>query len=308
MLLEMLKYMRPEGSDTQREFCEVYLDPIMGNPDQFGNYVLEVGEAPTIAFMAHHDTVHKSGGYQTVLVDDEGYAYVPSSSCLGADCTTGVWLILEMIKAQVPGVYVVHAAEEVGCVGSSSLVKSKPSWLSRINVAMSFDRWGTQSIITHQLDRRTASEKFAVSLEDTLNLKLSADDGGSYTDSNEYADIVPECTNVSVGYYSQHTKKECQDLDYAYKLRDALISADWSGLVIDRDPLILEYASDYKHYYGGGSYNYSDYRGEFYDPMTDLVEQHPEEVAGFLRDLGYSTYDMLDELALSYDQGVKNVG
>jgi hypothetical protein len=46
------------------------------------------------------------------------------SNCLGADCTTGVWLILEMIKANVPGVYVIHSDEEVGGKGARDMVNA----------------------------------------------------------------------------------------------------------------------------------------------------------------------------------------
>ena len=53
-----------------------------------------------------------------------------TSSCLGADCTTGIWLIMNMIEAKViEGVYVIHAAEEVGCKGSRALVADDPEWL-----------------------------------------------------------------------------------------------------------------------------------------------------------------------------------
>ena len=41
-LVEMMTYKRPQGSDTQREFCNRFLEPIMGLPDQYGNYVVVV--------------------------------------------------------------------------------------------------------------------------------------------------------------------------------------------------------------------------------------------------------------------------
>ena len=91
--------------------------------------------------------------------------------------------------------YVVHAAEESGCIGSGALVKSNPYWLTHIDAVISFDRYGDNSVITHQMGRRTASDDFARSFADALDLpQLVADTGGSYTDSNEYADKVPECT------------------------------------------------------------------------------------------------------------------
>lgn len=105
------------------------------------------GNHPRIAYMAHHDTVHSEAGDQLDRLkyyykDDQIFLFIdnpdpvitekeytvkqgkdigqikryttksyngPHSSCLGADCTTGIWLILEMIETACPGVYVIHA-------------------------------------------------------------------------------------------------------------------------------------------------------------------------------------------------------
>ena len=58
-LIEMLRYKRPEGSVTQREFCKRFLEPTFGRPDKHGNYIHIVGDKPNLCFTAHHDTVHK---------------------------------------------------------------------------------------------------------------------------------------------------------------------------------------------------------------------------------------------------------
>lgn len=311
MLLEMLTYRRPEGTQTQREFCVRFLEPIMGPADLNGNYVHIIGDQPELAFMAHHDTVHDCEGRQEVLTDNYGMIYTKKSNCLGADCTTGVWLITEMIKAQVPGVYVVHAGEEIGCVGSSALVASKPLWLKHIKAAISFDRYGTRSIITHQMGRRTASDSFAISLAKALELDMVPDDGGLYTDSNEYCDDVMECTNVSVGYYSQHSKKESQDLKFAYDLRDSLISADFSNLVFERDPSLYEYDDwFYRPYSKPGGWSSTDgdtWEDDYYlsnrgytyaDPMAELVAENPELIAEMLKEYGFSITDLMEELGV----------
>lgn len=176
-LMEMLTYKRPEGSPSQYEFCERYLEPVMGEPDYWGNYILVVGDRPNIAFMAHHDTVHTTFGRQYVW-KKEGKFY-SNSNCLGADCTTGVWLILGMIEAGIPGVYVVHAGEEVGCVGSGAIAIEKPDWLLDLDACISFDRYGYDSVITHQMMQRTASDEFAVSLASILGMDMEPDPPGS---------------------------------------------------------------------------------------------------------------------------------
>lgn len=272
MLLEMLKYRRPEGSKTQAEFCARFLEPVFGPPDPHGNYIHTIGNSE-VAFMAHHDTVHRQPGIQSLTMDpnfQEVFTNDPDSNCLGADCTTGVWLILQMIKAKVPGIYVIHAGEEIGCVGSRAIVDDAPLWLETTRAAISFDRKGTKSIITHQMDSRTASDEFAHSLAQILDMPLQPDPTGSYTDSNEYAHIIPECTNLSVGYYEQHSTKECQDLNFAKTLAQALIKADWSQLTIARTPALPSSRS----------------HGNFPDEMYDYVYQNPDVVASFLEDYG----------------------
>ena len=186
-LIEMLRYMRPEASQAQKEFCLRFLEPTFGLPDIHGNYVHIIGDKPRLCFASHHDTVHKQSGYQKLVVMNDVVSVADSktSNCLGADCTTGVWLMLNMIEAGIEGVYVVHAAEEIGCKGSRALVADNPPWLSHLDAVISFDRYGDNSVITHQMGMRTASDEFAKSFAAALDLpQLEADTGGSYTDSN----------------------------------------------------------------------------------------------------------------------------
>lgn len=290
-LMQMLTYRRPEGSRHQNKFNRRFIEPVFGAPDDYGNYIHEVPGAPHLAFMAHHDTVHMSSGRQSIRIEDDMISLAPGSpsNCLGADCTTGVWLILEMISAQVPGRYVIHAGEEKGCLGSRALVRSKPSWLKDTKAAISFDRWGTKSVITHQMGRRTASDAFGNSMIDALGIKsLQLDDGGSYTDSNEYVSHVPECTNISVGYYSQHSRTETQDVNFAYDVRDALICSDFTNLVFERDPSVVEDKWDHGFWYR----NYKREK-EKKDPFQRLVEDYPEDVATLLSE--YFTYEEVCE-------------
>jgi len=302
LLLSMLSYKRPEGTMTQKIFCERFLQPVMGDPDLSGNYIHVVynsdGSSPNICFTAHHDTVHKTEGMQKVLYDPHlDVAYVDHDECLGADCTTGIFLVLRMIEAKVPGIYVVHAGEEIGCVGSTALIRDYPSWLMNTDAVISFDRYGTKSVITHQMGRRTASESFAESLAEVLGMpNLLPDPDGSYTDSNEYVDVVGECTNLSVGYYSQHTKKEYQDVAYAIELKDALITADWSKLRFERLAGSLEYDGYYGGYTGRGwkSANRPAEDDTAYANIAELIYDKPDEVAALLELWGFNVADLED--------------
>ena len=320
-LIEMLGYCRPQGSNAQKVFCDKYLRPVFGTPDKAGNYIRKVGDNPNICFTAHHDTVHSQSGQQVVQVigDIVSLPHKSKSSCLGADCTTGIWLILGMIEAGVEGVYVVHASEEIGCLGSQYIVQREAKWLKGLDAVISFDRYGKDSIITHQMGSRTASDEFARSLSEALNLpNLQPDPTGSYTDSNEYIEVVGECSNISVGYYSQHTTRETQDLKFAEILLERLIDARWDQLVFSRQPGEYDWRDDYYSYdrYAnyGTSYtptnNYTLYPNDAESSeeeisirfMSYVAEKYPEKIAELLiKEWGFTAEALLDELGFAYD-------
>lgn len=303
--LDMLAYKRPQNSRSQKKFCRRFLEPVFGQPDAHGNYIKIVGKDPKIAFMSHHDTVHRNDGKQVLTIKGD-MVYSAGNDCLGADCTTGVYIMLRMIEAKIPGVYVVHAAEEVGCLGSSALVRDYPTWLRGINFAISFDRMGYNSIITHQVGMRTCSDEFANSLAYILDMDLEADPTGVYTDSNEYRDHVAECTNLSVGYFRQHTKDESQDLNFLEQLIQSLVEADWSKLVCVRKPGSVEYEytgkknrsmawdswDDDSSYYNASSAYIND--AQLQD-LQSVIMRYPAQVAEVLESYGYSYDGLLDD-------------
>lgn len=293
-LVNWLQHMRPAYSQTERLFCERYLEPIFGKPDVHGNYIKVIGDRPNIAFTAHTDTVHKFEGIQTLTIEDD-IVTTMNGSCLGADCTTGLWLMAGMIEAGVEGVYVAHAAEEIGGIGSTKLVADRPAWLIEIDAVISFDRFGTNSVITHQGGRRTASDTFAISLADALDLSFKPDNYGTYTDSLEYADVVPECTNISVGYYDQHTSSESQDLYFAQVLLERLIAARWDTLAISRDPTHLETLT----YVERGSELTTGDKQDI-EALEKMLIDRPEMVAELLFEYGFTVGGLCEELGLGY--------
>lgn len=296
-ILQMFRYMRPMGSTTEQVFINQYLAPLGFKRDEFDNLVLTVGENAPFLFSCHMDTVHHREGLQSLSYNEETgilslskRAKRSGSNCLGADDTAGIWLITEMVKARVPGTYVVHYGEECGCIGSSALAKGNSMWLSQFRFAMAFDRAYQDDIITHQMGKRTCSEAFARSLAKALGGKYRPDSGGAYTDTNEYAHIIPECTNVSVGYSRQHTSDETQDVRFLIELRDKLTRLDFASLVIERDPTVSPWDDEEDEYFrsfGGGRYvdfhSFSQRGGE---DLKSLVVQYPELVCDILEGFG----------------------
>lgn len=295
-LVQILSWKRFEGTESQREFCTRYLEPVFGPPDPDGNYIYDSGHNSRVCFMAHHDTVHKGSGKQKIGINKDGHLYSKDSNCLGADDGTGIWLILEMIRARVPGLYIIHAGEEHGCIGSSALARKRPEAVNGIDCAISLDRKGTDSIITHQMGSRTCSDEFAWSLANILGsvgANMSPDPTGSFTDSNEYAHIIHECTNLSVGYYNQHSKIETQDPAFALRLLDALVKADWAKLRIIRDPLAVDYGSLWENNNWAWEGNVENLN---INAMERIIAEDPRAVAELLDALGYDAGTLRDEI------------
>lgn len=248
-LVTMHAYCRPAGSPCERAFIERYVLPLGATRDAHGNYHVIVGDAP-ILWSCHTDTVHSSSGHQRVRLDRFGELTSKRSNCLGADDTAGVFLCHELIRRGIAGHYVFHYGEEKGCIGSHALAKSEPTWLTDIKYAIALDRGGCRDIITHQLSARTASDAFGQAFASALNvcgLNYEPSDRGVYTDTESYAHLIPECTNVSVGYFGAHGSAESLNTHHVLALLEALSTIDVLALPVDRDP------STYQDY---GAYGY----------------------------------------------------
>lgn len=279
--LEMLTFMRPAFNPYDDAFVARYIDVLDPNVDSYGNRWLDVGEEPTIIWSSHTDTVHDRGGFQEIVVDKNHIARLApkqrDSNCLGADCTTGVWLMVEMIEAGIPGRYIFHRNEENGGLGSRWIVQNTPELLRGISAAIAFDRKGTSDVITEQ-GVPTASDAFARSLAKILGGGYRPSPNGAFTDTKVYRKLVPECTNISVGYSKAHSSREAQDLKHLKWLRDVLCQIDLGALVIERDPS----TPDPVYHYG--------YRGTVKNPtnIEELCRTYPITLARVLEQQGFT--------------------
>lgn len=239
--------------------------------DDFGNLYTKVGENPSTMFTAHLDTA-TAALTDVVHVFEGDIIKTDGKSILGADDKAGVTVMLYMIENKVPGLYYFFLGEEVGCIGSGKLSEQhRTSPMTNIKKVISFDRRNTGSIITYQSSTRCCSDEFGNALADALNsagaevydndttLSYKIDPTGLYTDSAKFTKIYPECTNISVGYYSEHTFSERQDIKHLDKLAKAACLVDWESLPIKRDPSSVEYNYSQSYYYGYGSYGGIDW-------------------------------------------------
>ena len=250
---DMLTYRRPMGSDTETAFVDRWIKPLPGAyVDVYGNWHVTIGNNHAkILWSCHTDTVHTLDGRQTIAFNARtGLATLSKqsiregSNCLGADCTVGVWIMVNMIRRGVEGHYVFHYGEERGGRGSSDIAAHCAPWLATFEYAIAFDRRGYRSIIVEQAGYPTASELFALSLEEELKrskMAYESDRWGFFTDTANYGPHISECTNLSVGYQHEHTTHEQLDVNHAERLLDAVCVVDQSALISDRIPAVDTY-------------------------------------------------------------------
>ena len=253
-LAEMLTYCRPHGSIAEGIFRRLYLLSLPDAlEDECQNIHVKIGTSP-ILWSSHTDTVHRAQGRQTLRINSKEHTIrlsrrsKRSSNCLGADDTVGVFLMREMILRGIPGHYVFHYGEEAGGIGSSGIRRARPELFNAALYAIAFDRRGTADVITHQSFGRCASDTFARSLAAQLP-GYSPSDRGIFTDTANYDDLIPECTNISVGYYHEHSRGEYVDYAHVGRLLEALCTLDPSLLICERDPSVIETYTTYDELY-----------------------------------------------------------
>lgn len=319
-LHEMLRYKRPHNGKTEQVWVERFLSRYYPEYYDEAVYLIEVrtptGEISKTIFSCHVDTVHRSEGMQRVKYDRKTQRYFKDDNePLGADDGAGAWLMLEMIDAGVPGFYLFHRGEECGGIGSSHMASKFGHWLSKFDRAIAFDRRGSTDIITHQGSQRCCSDEFAQALADAFNatsddMMYVPDDGGVFTDTANYTEFIPECTNISCGYQNEHTGNETLHLPTLFALRHACLTIDWDSLPTKRDPKVVEYLDFgynnkwYETYGIGkktkgkkksnisyiGALEPQDLYALTYDDMLDLAYDDPETFVTLVRkELGVTT-------------------
>jgi hypothetical protein len=249
-------------------------------------------------FVAHVDTVHKDEGVNKIR--KTATHWHADGAQLGADDGAGVALLMHLIHANIAGYYIFTQGEERGGIGAKYLADNYAPLLGEFDRAIAFDRKNIDSVISHQGYGRCCSDAFAQALADDLNaderFMYSPDDTGVYTDTAEFTEIIPECTNVSVGYYSEHTLTESLDIVHYACLAERVVHIAWDTLPTERDPSVVESKwDDYTPvgYYGGwASYGkasnhnsaYQDYMHwdedisalDLQDAIEDAIEGYPD--------------------------------
>lgn len=259
---QLTNFTYPHGTESA---LLKYL-PIGYKEDGLGNYYLELGDKPSTMFTCHLDTAC-SYSKRVIHIEEGNFIKTDGTTILGADDKAGMTVMLYMIENNIPGLYYFFVGEEVGCIGSGKLADKwfEYDFSDYIKKVVSFDRRGTDSVITEQMFGVCCSDEFALELSSQLNLanpkfSFSPDPTGIYTDSAKFMSLVSECTNISVGYYNEHSTNEKQDMLFLRNLCAAVCKVDWENLPVTRDQ-----SKDSWSYYGNDDYdNENVWSGENY--------------------------------------------
>jgi hypothetical protein len=220
--------------------------------DEVGNYFIIIGESKTM-FTCHLDNYTRKVKKVTHVFyeDDKGKKVkTDGKTPLGADAKAGMTIMLYMIENKVPGCYYFFIGEEPiawsgGCKGSKNIYHKKKDWFKRFDRCVAFDRKGYSSIISSQHSIKCCSKEFVDALvaEFKANgMDFKDDPTGRYTDSAVFMETIPEVTNLSCGYFNEHTNKEFLNIDFLEELCKTSTKINWEKLPIVRDPKKKEYS------------------------------------------------------------------
>jgi hypothetical protein len=176
---------------------------------------------------------------------DENFGHIfldkGTSNCLGADDGAGIYIMLKMIEAKVPGGYIFHRGEERGGIGANAVLKEDKDFIKKFKACVAFDRPRCDEVIIHQGGSICASEKYGAALAEALNkaggFKYATSTRGVFTDSKVYRGVIPECVNIGVGYENQHSTDELQDWKHLEALTKAACTIKWDTLPFTRIPV-----------------------------------------------------------------------
>jgi hypothetical protein len=243
-LKEALSIKRSHGSLTEATYVASLAKRL--NPtliDGAGNlHIDRRGDHSRTLFVAHTDTVSRGEGANPIVVDGDWWCSAPNST-LGADDGAGIALLLHLMRRRVPGYYVFCRAEEVGGQGSFYLAQEHGDLLEQFDRAIAFDRRGVSSVITHQSSGRCCSDKFGEALANALStdeLLYATDNTGVFTDTANFTEYIPECTNISCAYEMEHSDKERLNVKHLKMLAQQIVKVDWESLPTARSTIVEE--------------------------------------------------------------------
>jgi hypothetical protein len=285
LLFNLLSTKRPYGTESETmDLVHLYIvndnvtrDIVMRQQSEVMCIVYDTCPEPKTMFTCHLDTVHRDTGHVNLITTDVGRVMTDATTVLGADDGAGVALLVHMINEGVKGRFMFFVGEEKGGIGSSYTVANRADLFEGISHAIAFDRRGVSDVITSQSGGKCCSLEFSSALCNELSFCTDYDfapTSGVYTDTAEMIYLVPECTNVSVGYYNEHTVNESLDLVYLQQLSDAVTKVRWDELPVVRQLPLMTVGYEYGDYELDDRYLVND--------IIDMMEENKITVSDLL--------------------------
>jgi hypothetical protein len=126
-------------------------------------------------------------------------------------------------------------------------------------------------------------------------LEYKKDTTGMWCDSGVFMETIPECTNISVGYKSEHTFAEEQNIAHLEKLVDVAIKINWEKLPVKRDPLeVSSYVGNYKYDWNYEWDNFGRSRKSTYKLKKQSTQPRVRDYAS-MDDMFYELVDLLSD-------------
>lgn len=170
-------------------------------------YVLAEGDIP-VALVAHADTVFKNPPKAFFYDQDKSVLWSPDG--MGADDRAGIYAIMEIIKTTTLRPHVIiTTGEEIGCIGASKLVGKYYEFPYNLKYMIQLDRRGSRDCVFYDCDNGEF-EKFIEGFDFTTQY-------GSLSDISVLAPAWKvAATNLSVGYFNEHSNTELLCFDYLH--------------------------------------------------------------------------------------------
>ncbi len=250
--LNLTDYTIPFGKEDTLE----HLLPNGWKKDAIGNYYYEIDNSETL-FTSHLDTASKN--YEKVNhIINGNIISTDKTTILGGDNKAGCTVLFYLISKGIPGTYYFFLGEESTVhgdypYGSIHAIEEKPEYFKKFKRIITFDRKEKGSIVNRQLGRVCCSNIFVDNLIKefyNVGMKFHKDSTGYYTDSAFFVDLIPECVNISVGVWNEHTVNEYVDISYIKDVALAASKINWEGLSTDRK-LENNYSIDSRKYVEG---------------------------------------------------------
>jgi len=243
-ILSTRRCHKSKGDTDFRLWLNAYIkslgySPVIGVE---GVITVVTDETSRTLFSCHVDTCHsmaESDGTPQPLSFDPTMGHLmllnkQTSGCLGADDGAGIYIMLKMLEAKVPGGYIFNTGEEKGGIGSRAFLAKSKEWLEKYHRAVAFDRADTYEVICTQGGSPCASvpagEALSADLTQYMETEYTVSHRGSFTDTKVFAQVIPECFNIGVGYMYQHSPQEYQDVDHLEALVAAAIKVKWESI------------------------------------------------------------------------------